>query len=63
MPCDLRKLTRLYPVKRANAKTLTLDGGGGGMDDRKRTYDRVLSRTRDSFTLTDPVQEGPQDDQ
>lgn len=43
-----------YRVKRVNAKTLTLDGGGGGWDDPKRPYDRVLSRTRDGVTLTDP---------
>lgn len=44
-----------YRVKRVNAKTLTLDGGGGGWDDPKRTYDRVLSRTRDGVTVTDPA--------
>ncbi|MFJ9633789.1 DUF3560 domain-containing protein [Streptomyces sp. NPDC101175] len=48
-----------YKVKRANAKTLTLDGGGGGWDDPKRTYDRVLSRTRDGATVTDPGQAPP----
>jgi hypothetical protein len=47
-------VTSTYAVKRANAKTLTLDGGGGGWDDPKRTYDRVLSRTRDGVTITDP---------
>lgn len=46
-----------YRVKRANAKTLTLDGGGGGIDDPKREYDRVLSRTRDGITITDPTEE------
>jgi hypothetical protein len=49
-------LTSTYRVKRANLKTLTLDGGGGGWDDPKRTYDRVLSRTRDGVTVTDPGQ-------
>ncbi|MFI2078496.1 DUF3560 domain-containing protein [Streptomyces triculaminicus] len=49
-------VTGTYRVKRANAKTLTLDGGGGGWDDPKRTYDRVLSRTRDGITTTDPAQ-------
>ena len=49
-------ITSQYVVKRANAKTLTLDGGGGGWDDPKRTYDRVLSRTRDGITITDPAQ-------
>lgn len=44
-----------YRVKRVNAKTLTLDGGGGGWDDPKRPYDRVLSRTRDGVTVTDPA--------
>jgi hypothetical protein len=44
-----------YRVKRVNAKTLTLDGGGGGMDDPRREYDRVLSRTRDGVTVTDPA--------
>jgi hypothetical protein len=43
-----------YRVKRVNKKTLTLDGGGGGWDDPKRTYDRVLSRTRDGITITNP---------
>jgi hypothetical protein len=43
-----------YRVKRVNTKTLTLDGGGGGWDDPKRPYDRVLSRTRDGVTITDP---------
>jgi hypothetical protein len=47
-------VTGTYRVKRANAKTLTLDGGGGGWDDPKRTYDRVLSRTRDGITTTNP---------
>lgn len=45
-----------YRVKRVNAKTLTLDGGGGGWDDPKRPYDRVLSRTRDGVTVTDPAE-------
>lgn len=44
-----------YRVKRVNAKSLTLDGGGGGMDDPRREYDRVLSRTRDGVTVTDPA--------
>lgn len=47
-------LTSTYRVRRANAKTVTLDGGGGGYDDPKRTYDRVLSRTRDGVTITNP---------
>jgi hypothetical protein len=47
-------ITGTYVVKRANAKTLTLDGGGGGWDDPKRTYDRVLSRTRDGHATTSP---------
>lgn len=47
--------TSTYRVKRVNAKTLTLDGGGGGWDDPKREYDRVLSRTRDGVTVTDPA--------
>lgn len=50
-------ITGTYVVKRANAKTLTLDGGGGGWDDPKREYDRVLSRTRDGVTITNPEQE------
>ncbi|MFF5655228.1 DUF3560 domain-containing protein [[Kitasatospora] papulosa] len=49
-------VTSTYAVKRANVKTLTLDGGGGGWDDPKRTYDRVLSRTRDGVTVCDPAQ-------
>jgi hypothetical protein len=51
--------TSTYRVKRVNKKTLTLDGGGGGWDDPKRTYDRVLSRTRDGHTITNPEQENP----
>ncbi|MGR3875757.1 DUF3560 domain-containing protein (plasmid) [Streptomyces graminifolii] len=43
-----------YRVKRVNKKSLTLDGGGGGMDDPRREYDRVLSRTRDGVTITNP---------
>jgi hypothetical protein len=46
--------TDTYRVKRVNTKTLTLDGGGGGMDDPKREYDRILSRTRDGITTTSP---------
>jgi hypothetical protein len=49
--------TDTYRVKRVNKKTLTLDGGGGGWDDPKREYDRVLSRTRDGVTITNPEQE------
>lgn len=45
----------LYRVKRANPKTLTLEGPGGGYDDPKREYDRVLSRTRDGVTIASPV--------
>jgi hypothetical protein len=45
-----------YRVKRVNKKTLTLDGGGGGWDDPKREYDRVLSRTRDGITTTNPAE-------
>lgn len=48
--------TSTYRVKRANKKTLTLDGGGGGWDDPKREYDRVLSRTRDGHTITNPAE-------
>lgn len=47
--------TDTYRVKRVNKKTLTLDGGGGGWDDPKREYDRVLSRTRDGVTITNPA--------
>lgn len=43
-----------YRVLRANTKTLTLDGGGGGYNDPKKTYDRILSRTRDGITVTSP---------
>lgn len=49
--------TSTYRVKRVNKKTLTLDGGGGGWDDPKREYDRVLSRTRDGITITNPESE------
>jgi hypothetical protein len=54
--------TDTYRVKRVNKKTLTLDGGGGGWDDPKREYDRVLSRTRDGVTVTDPEAGEPSDD-
>ena len=47
--------TDTYRVKRVNAKTLTLEGPGGGFDDPKREYDRVLSRTRDGITVTSPT--------
>ncbi|WP_329126173.1 DUF3560 domain-containing protein [Streptomyces sp. NBC_01353] len=47
--------TDTYRVKRVNAKTLTLEGPGGGYDDPKREYDRVLSRTRDGVTVTNPA--------
>ena len=47
--------TDTYRVKRVNKKTLTLDGGGGGWDDPKREYDRILSRTRDGVTITNPA--------
>ncbi|MGW6569722.1 DUF3560 domain-containing protein [Streptomyces sp. NPDC054975] len=46
--------TDTYRVKRVNAKTLTLEGPGGGYGDPKREYDRVLSRTRDGVTVTNP---------
>lgn len=48
-------VTGTYRVKRANAKTLTLEGPGGGFDDPKREYDRVLSRTRDGLTIINPA--------
>jgi uncharacterized protein DUF3560 len=48
--------TDTYRVKRVNKKTLTLDGGGGGWDDPKREYDRVLSRTRNGVTVTNPAE-------
>ncbi|MGP3737954.1 DUF3560 domain-containing protein (plasmid) [Streptomyces sp. GDS52] len=51
--------TSTYKVKRVNKKTLTLDGGGGGWDDPKREYDRVLSRTRDGHTITNPADGDP----
>jgi hypothetical protein len=51
--------TSTYRVKRVNKKSLTLDGGGGGWDDPKRTYDRVLSRTRDGVTITNPEENPP----
>ncbi|WP_032914760.1 DUF3560 domain-containing protein [Streptomyces sp. NRRL B-11253] len=51
--------TSTYRVKRVNKKTLTLDGGGGGWDDPKREYDRVLSRTRDGVTVTNPEDGAP----
>jgi hypothetical protein len=47
-------VTGTYRVKRVNTKTLTLDGGGGGMDDPKREYTRVLARTRDGITTLNP---------
>ncbi|WP_331726317.1 DUF3560 domain-containing protein [Streptomyces sp. NBC_00470] len=46
--------TDVYRVLRVNKKTLTLFGGGGGMDDPLREYDRILSRTRDGITINDP---------
>jgi len=49
-------LESTYRVKRVNKKSLTCDGGGGGWDDPRPPYDRVLSRTRDGVTITDPSQ-------
>lgn len=54
--------TDTYRVKRVNAKTLTLEGPGGGYDDPKREYDRVLSRTRDGVTITSPTETAQEDD-
>jgi hypothetical protein len=50
-----RLSTDTYRVKRANAKTLTLEAPYRGFDDPKREYDRVLSRTRDGITVTSPT--------
>lgn len=50
-----RAITGTYRVKRANAKTLTLEAPYRGFDDPKRTYDRVFSRTRDGVTITSPT--------
>ncbi|MBO8203144.1 DUF3560 domain-containing protein [Streptomyces smyrnaeus] len=52
-----------FRVKRVNKKTLTMWGPGGGWDDPKRTYDRVLSRTRDGVTLTEPERNADERDQ
>ncbi|MEU9755665.1 DUF3560 domain-containing protein [Streptomyces althioticus] len=43
-------------VKRVNKKSLTLDGGGGGMDDPRPPYARILARYRDGVRITDPSQ-------
>lgn len=45
--------TDRYVVVRANAKSLTLRNRFT-IDDPKREYDRVLSRTRDGVTVTSP---------
>lgn len=52
----VRQRTERYAVVRANAKTLTLRNRYT-IDDPKREYDRVLSRTRDGVTITNPEQE------
>lgn len=51
------KVEEVGRVKRVNAKSLTLDGGGGGWNDPKRRYDQVLSRIRDGVTATDPCEQ------
>ena len=56
-----RSCVDTYRVKRVNAKSVTLDGGGGGWDDPKREYDRVLSRTRDGVTITSPETDSPKE--
>jgi hypothetical protein len=43
-------------VLRVNAKTLTIDGGGGGWNNPKRPYDCILSRTRNGVTITNPAE-------
>ncbi|MEE4544014.1 hypothetical protein V2S66_18810 [Streptomyces sp. V4-01] len=45
--------TEKYLVVRANAKTLTCRNAFT-IDDTKKTYDRVLSRTRGGVITTDP---------
>ena len=50
-----RTRTDTYRVKRVNTKTLTLEGPGGGFDDPKREFDRVICRTRDGVTVTSPT--------
>ncbi|MFD8384297.1 DUF3560 domain-containing protein [Streptomyces sp. NPDC059679] len=50
-----RTRTDTYRVKRVNTKTLTLKGPGGGFDDPKREFDRVICRTRDGVTVTSPT--------
>ncbi|MFH9959647.1 DUF3560 domain-containing protein [Streptomyces roseolus] len=48
-----RTCTDVYRVKRVNRASLTLQGPGGGFDDPRRPYDRVLARIRDGVRLTD----------
>ncbi|MEU3607072.1 DUF3560 domain-containing protein [Streptomyces sp. NPDC035033] len=50
-----RTRTDLYRVKRVNRASLTLQGPGGGFDDPRRPYDRVLARIRDGVRVTDPA--------
>ncbi|MET9676370.1 DUF3560 domain-containing protein [Streptomyces sp. NPDC006482] len=45
----------LYRVKRVNRASLTLEGPGGGYDDPRREYSRVLARYRDDVRVTDPA--------
>ncbi|MER7952346.1 DUF3560 domain-containing protein [Streptomyces sp. NPDC096079] len=45
----------LYRVKRVNSATLTLEGPGGGYDDPRREYDRILARHRGDARVTDPA--------
>ncbi|MFF0430354.1 DUF3560 domain-containing protein [Streptomyces sp. NPDC004520] len=50
-----RMTVDLYEVKRVNRTTLTLVGPGGGFDDPRRTYDRVLARIRSGTRVSDPA--------
>lgn len=43
-----------YRVIRANAKSVTVSRGHAGMDNKSIPYDKILSRTRDGETSSDP---------
>ncbi|GGV68855.1 hypothetical protein GCM10010294_25020 [Streptomyces griseoloalbus] len=48
-----------YQVVRANAKSVTVSRGHAGMDNKSIPYDKVLSRTRDGETSSDPGADRP----
>lgn len=48
-----------YRVVRANAKSVTVSRGQAGMDNKTIPYDKILSRSRDGETTSDPGMSPP----